>query len=230
MEELRQALYYIGFLSSFAFGSRFILQWVQSERKQESVVSRAFWQFSLAGNLLLALHAFIQVQYHVCLIQSLNAVISIRNLSLMTPGKKQPPLSRVVLILCATATAVTLGFVLQDYFFFDTPWNWFHTPAHKWQTSGTSLPLLWHAVGFASYALFSSRFWVQWFEAERNQRSDLGLSFWWISFVGAIFSVAYFLSMHDIVNAMGPGIGLIPYTRNLMLIYKSRRKMMNAES
>lgn len=230
MEELRATLYALGFLSSLAFGARFILQWFQSERKQESVVPRAFWQFSLAGNLLLALHAFIQVQYHVCLIQSLNAVISIRNLSLMKKGKEQPPLSRVVIILCTTATAVTLGFVLQDFLFFNTPWDWFRTPAHKWQATGTSLPLIWHAVGFASYALFSSRFWVQWFDAERNQRSDLGLSFWWISFVGALLSVTYFLSMHDIVNAIGPGIGLIPYTRNIMLIYKSRRKMMNAES
>lgn len=228
MEDLRAILYPLGFLSSIAFGARFILQWIQSEKKRESVVSRAFWQFSLVGNIFLALHAFIQFQYHVCLIQSLNAVISIRNLSLMKETKVQT--RSVVLILCAMATAVTLGFVLQDYFLFESSWNWFRTPSHKWQAPGASLPFIWHAVGFAGYALFSSRFWVQWIEAEKNQRSDLSLSFWWISFIGAILSLAYFFSIKDPVNAIGPGIGLIPYTRNLMLIYKSRRKSVIADS
>ncbi len=224
MDELRSSLYYLGFLSSFAFGIRFIIQWIQSEKKKETIVPRSFWQFSLGGNLALVIHSFIQVQYHVCLIQGLNAVISLRNLSLMRPRKVQPPLSRVFLWMFATAVAITVGFVVQDYFLFDDPWDWFRTPSHKWQTQQeASLPFAWHAIGFASYALFSSRFWVQWLEAEKNQRSDLGLSFWWLSLAGAILSVIYFLSMHDLVNAVGPGLGLIPYTRNLMLIYKSRR-------
>lgn len=224
MEGLRASLYMLGFLSSLAFTLRFILQWLQSEKKQQSVVPRAFWQFSLAGNICLALHAFIQIQYHVCLIQSLNAVISIRNLSLMKEQKAPSPFSHVLAALGATAAFVTLSFMLQDYFFFDTPWDWFRTPTHKWQTSGAPLPFFWHAIGFASYALFSSRFWVQWIEAEKNQQSRLGLSFWWLSFVGAVLSVIYFISLHDVVNALGPGIGLIPYTRNLMLIYKSRHR------
>jgi lipid-A-disaccharide synthase-like uncharacterized protein len=288
MEDLRAVLYPLGLLSSIAFGARFILQWIQSEKKQASVVSRTFWQFSLLGNIFLALHAFIQFQYHVSLIQSLNAVISIRNLSLMKAAEKkaifiisseesierkaadvkdrdegiasaifeersladalcsrsipdeivkvaekkgqEPNLSRIVFILCTTATAVTLGFVLQDYFLFDSSWNWFRTPSNKWQAAGASLPFVWHVVGFASYALFSSRFWVQWIEAEKNQRSDLSLSFWWISFIGAILSLIYFFSINDPINAMGPGIGLIPYTRNLMLIYKSRRKTIVTDS
>lgn len=223
MDEWRSLLYPLGFLSSLAFGIRFLIQWIQSEVKKESLVTRSFWQFSLAGNILLAIHSFIQIQYHVCLVQSCNAIISLRNLSLMTPKRQQPPLSRVAFILAATAFAVTLAFFLQDYFLLDSQWEWFRTPTHHWQgKQDTSFPFVWHAIGFASYALFSSRFWIQWIEAEKNQRSDLGLSFWWLSLVGALLSVVYFLSMNDIVNIIGPGLGIIPYTRNLMLIYKAR--------
>lgn len=229
MDEWRTFLYPLGLLSSLAFGIRFIIQWMQSEIKQQSVVTRSFWYFSLAGNLLLAIHSFIQVQYHVCLIQSCNAIISWRNISLMTPHKVQPPISRVFLSLFITAIVISIAFILQDYFLFDSPWDWFRTPTHRWQTDqGSSMPIFWHAVGFASYALFSSRFWVQWLEAEKNQRSDLGPSFWWLSLSGAILSVIYFFSLHDIVNVVGPGLGIIPYTRNLMLIYKKRNSLGDA--
>lgn len=231
MDELRAILYPLGFLSSLAFGARFFIQWMQSEIKQQSVVSRAFWYLSLAGNLSLAVHSLIQVQYHVCLIQSLNAVISWRNLSLMTPNKIQPSLKQVFFYLFATAAAVTAIFTLQDIYLFGSQWDWFRTPTHQWQqTQQQSLPFAWHVIGFASYALFSSRFWIQWLESEKHQKSELGLSFWWLSISGASLSVFYFISIHDIVNIIGPVIGLIPYTRNLMLIYKKRNAMKTTPS
>jgi lipid-A-disaccharide synthase-like uncharacterized protein len=43
----------IGLLGSFMFGSRFILQWIASERARKSIIPIGFWEISLAGNLLL---------------------------------------------------------------------------------------------------------------------------------------------------------------------------------
>ncbi len=77
--------------TTLAFSARFLIQWLQSEKAQKSVVSRSFWQFSLIGNVLLMLHGFIQIQYPICLIQGCHAVISWRNLNLMQTRK--PPLS-----------------------------------------------------------------------------------------------------------------------------------------
>ncbi|MES2309177.1 MAG: lipid-A-disaccharide synthase N-terminal domain-containing protein [Verrucomicrobiota bacterium] len=42
----------IGFLGTFTFGSRFIIQWWASERKKQIVVPAAFWYLSFIGSLL----------------------------------------------------------------------------------------------------------------------------------------------------------------------------------
>jgi lipid-A-disaccharide synthase len=71
-------------------------------------------------------------------------------------------------------------------------------------------------------ALFSTRFWIQWWCAEQEKKSYLSGSFWWISLIGESLCLIYFLKIHDPVNSIGPAFGLIPYIRNLMLIYKKQ--------
>ena len=49
----------IGFAGQALFASRFIVQWLQSEREGRSVIPVAFWYFSLVGgavSLFYALH------------------------------------------------------------------------------------------------------------------------------------------------------------------------------
>ena len=47
----------IGFLGQFVFSMRFIVQWLASERRRESVIPRAFWYISLIGSILLFSYA-----------------------------------------------------------------------------------------------------------------------------------------------------------------------------
>jgi len=47
----------IGFLAQACFSMRFIIQWVASERRKESVVPVAFWIFSVCGGLTLLTYA-----------------------------------------------------------------------------------------------------------------------------------------------------------------------------
>lgn len=221
-EQWRTLLYPLGFVSGLAFGARFIIQWIQSEKQGKSVISRSFWHLSLLGNVLLASHAFIQVQYHVCIIQACNGVISWRNLNLMQ--KEKPPCSfRSVLgFFVLAALFTTLAFTIQSFFLAKDQTAWFRIPLAPWQSnSSLSLSLSWHIIGFFGYALFSSRFWIQWWLSERSQRSQLPPLFWWISLVGALFSILYFMRIQDSVNLIGPTIGLVPYLRNLMLIQKN---------
>ena len=98
-EEWRVLLYSLGFLASLAFGLRFLIQWMTSERMQKSVVPPIFWKLSLSGNLLLLIHSFIQMQLHVFLIQSCNAVISWRNLNLMQAPERQVSFTTTLKIL-----------------------------------------------------------------------------------------------------------------------------------
>lgn len=47
----------IGFLGQGLFTMRFLVQWLQSERQQRSVIPVAFWYFSMAGGVTLLAYA-----------------------------------------------------------------------------------------------------------------------------------------------------------------------------
>lgn len=47
----------LGFTGQVAFASRFLVQWIASERARRSVIPRAFWFLSLAGSILLLTYA-----------------------------------------------------------------------------------------------------------------------------------------------------------------------------
>lgn len=215
-DDWRVFLYPLGFLSTVAFGVRFIVQWIGSEIEGRSIVPRSFWQISLIGNTLLLVHSFIQLQYHVCIIQAGNAVISWRNLNLMYPPSEQVSFRSVLMLLASMLSLTTLAFAVHA----DS--SWFRIPTAPWQDAAQEpLSFLWHIIGFTGFALFSSRFWVQWWNAEKQHESLLGPAFWWLSLSGAICSLVYFSVIHDLVNLVGPAVGMIPYVRNLMLIRKS---------
>lgn len=221
--EWREWLYPLGFLAALAFSSRMLLQWISSEAKGRSHVMPLFWKLSLAGNTLLAIHSFIQVQFHVCVVQACNAVISWRNLNLMQPAQKQISTRTTVLLLIGMLALVLGIFKWQDHFLLDNNDAWFRIPITPWQHSNSVLGLGWHLFGFAGLALFSSRFWLQWWCAERKQRSYLGPAFWWVSLIGEGICLVYFLRINDPVNFIGPAFALIPYVRNLMLLRKAKK-------
>lgn len=222
MEEWRVFLYPLGFLSVLTFGARFIIQWLQSEKAQKSLAPRPFWQLSLLGNLLLMLHGFIQIQYPVCFVQTCNAIISWRNLNLMQTQRPAVSFKTICTLLIGSVLFISLAFTAQDWWLIRDG-NWFRIPTAPWQaTSALSVSFFWHALGALASILFSSRFWIQWWFAERTHLSQFPLVFWWLSLIGGILSIAYFLRINDSVNLIGPLVGMIPYIRNLMLIYKSK--------
>jgi lipid-A-disaccharide synthase-like uncharacterized protein len=46
-----------GFIGQAMFTMRFIVQWIASERKKESVIPISFWYFSLIGGLVVLFYA-----------------------------------------------------------------------------------------------------------------------------------------------------------------------------
>lgn len=221
IEGWREFLYPLGFLSSLAFGARFILQWLASEIERRSVVTKSFWHFSLIGNMLLLIHSLIQVQFHVCLIQACNAVISWRNLNLMEEPSRQMSLRFVLYLLLGSVAAVCAIFLLQGYLLGSSFIDWFRLP--MWDDQAPrQVDIGWHFVGAIGLVLFSSRFWIQWWYAEQAKESYLGKPFWWLSLVGGVLSLVYFVRIDDPVNVLGPALGMIPYVRNLMLLNHQR--------
>ncbi len=220
---LRELLYPLGFLAAAAFSARMLVQWLSSEARGQSFVMPIFWKLSLAGNLLLAGHAFIQVQFHVCVIQMCNAVISWRNLNLMQPAAKQISTRRTLCLLLLALIATFAAFQWQDHILMDNSQGWFRIPTAPWQQIQKKVNLGWHIFGFTGLALFGSRFWMQWWCAERRRTSYLGPAFWWTSLIGEGMCLIYFVRIGDAVNYIGPACAMIPYIRNLMLLSKQNK-------
>ncbi len=87
----------------------------------------------------------------------------------------------------------------------------------------------WVVVGYIGQMLFIARFAVQWVASEREGRSIIPLSFWYLSIAGAILLSAYAIYRRDPVFILGQGPNVLIYIRNLMLIAKEKREKNNAK-
>lgn len=215
-DSLRDALYYCGFLSAIAFFARFFIQWTYSEWQKKSVVPKSFWKLSLIGNILALLHALLQQQLHVYLVQVLNGCISWRNLNLLGNPTYKRSLKRVLLVF-AILFLSSIGLFLETGLALFHKIEFFRVPNTPWKDV-QEVTTSWHFFGTIGLILFSIRFWVQWWLAEKNSKSSLQAPFWWLSLLGGCSTLLYFWHLGDAVNAIGPAFGLIPYIRNLMLL------------
>ena len=83
-------------------------------------------------------------------------------------------------------------------------------------------PLLISTMGFAGWLLWMSRFPIQWWISERRGTPALGTVFWIVSLIGACLLLVYALWHRDWVMLIAFGPGPIFYSRNLVLIRRSR--------
>ena len=72
----------LGFIAQAVFASRFIVQWIVSEKKKRSTVPKIFWYLSLIGSTLLFIYALHLRDPVFMLGESVNSIIYIRNLML----------------------------------------------------------------------------------------------------------------------------------------------------
>ncbi len=81
---------------------------------------------------------------------------------------------------------------------------------------------IWIATGFLGQGLFFGRWIVQWLASERSASSKVPISFWYLSLVGGLITLAYAIYRKDPVFIAGQSIGAVVYVRNLMLIYRPK--------
>ena len=80
----------IGLLGQVFFFSRFLVQWLASEKAGESVFPMAFWYLSLAGGAVLLIYAVYRRDPVFILGQATGAFIYIRNIHLRRASKRAP--------------------------------------------------------------------------------------------------------------------------------------------
>lgn len=80
----------IGLLGQAMFFSRFLVQWLASERAGRSIFPMAFWYFSLAGGALLLAYAIWRRDPVFILGQATGAFIYLRNIWLRKREQRTP--------------------------------------------------------------------------------------------------------------------------------------------
>jgi lipid-A-disaccharide synthase-like uncharacterized protein len=79
----------IGFTGQALFTARFLVQWIASERKRDSVVPAAFWWLSLVGGLTLLSYASYRQDPVIIVGQGMGLVVYARNLMLLGRAKRR---------------------------------------------------------------------------------------------------------------------------------------------
>lgn len=190
----------IGFTGQALFTARFLVQWLASEKKKESVVPVSFWWLSLIGSSVLAIYAG-ALRDPVFLLGSLiNGFLYLRNLILIHLHREKPTSKRILV----PATLAICAFLLVAAF----------------GKLDKSIPTPWLVIGFVGAACWSGRFVIQWFASERAGKSVLPRSFWYVGLAGAIFLLAYSVYRKTPVFILGYLFPPFPYIRNLVLIYR----------
>lgn len=80
---------------------------------------------------------------------------------------------------------------------------------------------IWLGIGFFGQALFFGRWLVQWIASERSAESRVPVSFWYMSLIGGLITLAYAIYRRDPVFISGQGLGAVVYLRNLVLIHRA---------
>ena len=73
----------LGLVAQIAFTARFLVQWIASERRGESVIPIAFWYLSILGSSGLLIYAIARADPVFILGQSVGSIVYIRNLTLI---------------------------------------------------------------------------------------------------------------------------------------------------
>lgn len=73
----------VGFVGQALFMSRFLVQWIASERARRSYVPRAFWWLSISGGLITLVYAVAIHNIVFTLGQTLGLIPYVRNVMLL---------------------------------------------------------------------------------------------------------------------------------------------------
>jgi lipid-A-disaccharide synthase-like uncharacterized protein len=79
----------VGLCGQAVFTARFVVQWLASERKKDSVMPTAFWWLSLIGGLITLVYAIHLQSLPFALGQSMGLFVYIRNLMLVDKKKRR---------------------------------------------------------------------------------------------------------------------------------------------
>lgn len=189
----------LGWIGNACFFSRFLVQWALSERARRSLTPKVFWYLSLVGTSCFAAYSASKHQYVLVAGFAINGAIYSRNLWMQLHAGARTLKPGIAALL---ALALVAGLAWGTFLDLETE-------------AQASLP--WVACAAFGQALWSSRFVVQWWHAERSGESHFPPVFWWLSLLGNALLLAYAVHLGDWILIAGFLPGPLVQVRNLML-------------
>lgn len=84
--------------------------------------------------------------------------------------------------------------------------------------------IIWLMVGMIGQLIFFSRWILQWWVSEKQNKSTIPLSFWWCSLIGGGITLIYAFHIKSLPFILAQFMGIIVYFRNIYLIIKEKNK------
>jgi lipid-A-disaccharide synthase-like uncharacterized protein len=202
------AIYALGFFAQSLFGSRLIVQWIQSEKKGKVVSPTVFWVLSLMASFLFLIYGVLRNDPVILIGQTLSYYIYIRNLQLKGFWKKIPLLFQILIF--------PLPVLLLTWIVLFAPQS-FEAIVNKSDFSDIMI-----VIGTIGQLLLNLRYLYQWYYSEKAKESLLPLGFWVISLAASILVVAYASTRLDPVLLVSQGFGMMAYSRNIYLSLRTK--------
>ncbi|PZR41486.1 MAG: lauroyl acyltransferase [Azospira oryzae] len=204
------AVYALGFFAQSLFGSRLVIQWIQSERKGKVVSPTIFWILSLMASFLFLLYGVLRRDPVILIGQTFSYYIYIRNLQLKGFWKRIPLLLRVIITPQPILILTWIAFMEPEIF-----------AAILDKSDFTEAIMI---IGTIGQLMLNLRYLYQWYYSEKAKESLLPLGFWVISFVASIMVVSYAYIKMDPVLLVSQGLGMLSYSRNIYLSARALKR------
>jgi len=208
-------VYLIGFLAQLLFGSRMVIQWIHSEKAGYVVSPTLFWKTSLIASALFLVYGFLRTDIIIIAGQVVAYFIYIRNLQLKGEWIQFSTFARIFFFLLPVI--ICLSYLLQGS----------QKQSMLPVFSSDYLSIL---IGGTGQLLLNVRFIYQWYVSEKSGVSYLPLGFWVISAVGSVLVIGYSVMKLDPVLFVAQALGVIVYTRNIVLFIRSPENSKYHES
>ena len=83
----------------------------------------------------------------------------------------------------------------------------------------------WTFWGLTAQGFFFLRLIIQWIRSEKEKRTVVPLSFWWLGIIGALMLIVYAIIRKDIVFIITSILQIIIYFRNYIIALGAKDKM-----
>ena len=83
----------------------------------------------------------------------------------------------------------------------------------------------WVLWGLAAQGFFFLRLIIQWLRSEKERKTVVPLSFWWLGILGALMLGVYAIIRRDLVFILTSLLQLVIYSRNFSIALKSKAQV-----